>query len=1159
MFPRSFSLRQMPTARTAIFEDQSGSRRGRILGLVGLCVVLTFAWAATFLAMTVLPSRHAHPVATARFAATGDSLTDAVPVLSAPTSADGVFPPKVQKVSTATGNEDHATVSEGTVSSCRSPRSPFGAAFAASPKAGARRVFAILPNEPVQSFLSLERNCDRISVLLPEWLEIGGPGLVLSRIDLDAEMAQEVKAILRDRSAAPLLMPVVNLAYTVTANRFAARLADAAYRQTLVRSISAAMSKIEAQGVCLRFSDFKLAQAGALVPLLDDLRRDLALSGRTLCLISSVENDLWKSPDVVARVNQFVVTAFKEPWRGTPPGPLSPAPWFAQQMTQVAARIGTEKLVVALGSYAVDWVSGRSIPERIGFSEAVYRASTAGVDVRFSPDALNSTLGYVDDKGLRHRIWMLDAPSFANSLKVLDDLGIVNVGVATLGEEDPSLWALLDADPAAPVETLLRTVALPDYVAYRGKGPFYRLAATGRIGERDLVRDPGTGLITGQTWRALPQPYQMERFGAVAPLQIALTFDDGPDQTATSRILDILKEQRAPATFFVVGRSAIQAPDVLRRAVAEGHMIGSHTFFHPRMEDASPVVALSELNGLKNLVEGVTGRTPRLYRAPYVRGPGPLTGHVAAGFTLLAQEGYVVAGSDIVPPDWTGISATAIVKRVLDELEHNGGNVIVLHDGRSEGMHTAEALATLIPALRALGYQIVPLSTLLGTTDAALLPPVGWAAGVFNAVSFGALSGAVWMVIALFWITLLAGFLRAAIYLILARRRQPVHVRLKLDLPSVTVVIPAYNEEVVILQTIVNVLQSDYPGLKVIMVDDGSKDRTLQIVQAHYAGHPQVRILSQSNQGKWQALNTAFSQIDTEIAVCVDADTRIARDAIRALVQPFAESTVGAVAGTVVVGNRINLLTRSQAVEYICAQQIARRAQEHLNGILVVPGAIGAWRVDAVKNDLGYFSNDTLTEDADLTIMMRRGGYRVAYAEHAIAYTEVPSDVRSFMKQRLRWSLGNLQSLWKHRSAFGELSTARMFTMCDMILFGYLLPLVAPIMDALFLFFVIWIGVTAYNGGDLSGLHLPRYAVIAFLGVPLVDLLVAWAALRYDRREPMSLLIVVPVMNFYFRQLLYVTVYRVLWSALTGRLASWNKLRRLGMHGRTAGATHEAA
>ena len=1112
-----------------------------MFGLFGVSLVLLLAWAAAFAAMTVLPSRTA-------------SKSEPAPALANGTHGSTVelrlpnaLAPKIQKTSGTVVSADWTSGDSVAVSTCETPQSPHLAAVAALKDANVRRVFALLPEQPVESLISLQRNCSRIDVLLPEWLEIGGDAVGLSRIVLDPEMAQGVKALLRNRESAPLLMPVVSLAYTETPDRFVARLNDRNWRASVAKSITEAAAELQAVGVCMRFQGFNLTRAPALLPLLHELERSLSVTGKTLCLISSAEDELWRNAEIVNVVDQFVIAAFKEPWRGSTPGPLAPAAWFAEKMQEAVAAVGPEKLIVALASHAVDWVSGKPVPQQIGFAETMNMAAAQDADVMFSSAALNSHLSFVDPAGLRHQVWMLDAASFANSLAVLEDLGVRNVGVASMGNEDPGIWPLLDPGGVAPTKGLRQSVELPDFVAYRGSGPFYRIVSHGRAGDRLLLKDVKTGLVTGQTYATYPRPYQMERFGSSSPLQVALTFDDGPDRDATGRILDVLNENKAPATFFVVGRQAIQAPDILRRMVDEGHMIGSHTFFHPRMEDVSDIVALSELNGLRNLVEGFTGHTPKLYRPPYERGPGPITGHGAARFALLEHEGYIVAGSDIVPPDWSGISAAAIVNHVLQELQRDGGNVIVLHDGRSDGMHTAEAVEKLVPALRALGYQIVPLSTLLGMTDAAVLPTVGGIAGAFNAFSFGMLGGVIWLALALFWLTLMAGFLRAAFYLIMALRRQPFHVRFKPIFPSVTVVIPAYNEEVVILQTIVSVLQSNYPNLRVIVVDDGSKDRTRAIVEAHYRGHPQERLVSQPNQGKWQAWNTAYDSIDTEIAVCVDADTRIARNAIRELVQPFADSRVGAVAGTVVVGNRTNLLTRMQAMEYITAQQVVRRAQEHMNGILVVPGAIGAWRVEAIKDDIGYYSNETLTEDADLTILMRRGGYRVAYSEAALAYTEAPADLRSFMKQRLRWSLGNLQSLWKHRSAFGEFGSVRLLTMLDMILFGYLLPLVAPIMDVLFLFFAASIGLTVMNGGDFSAVSLPLYAVIAFVAVPLLDLVLAWTALRYDGRTPMSLLLVVPLMNFFYRQLMYITVYRVLWSALTGRLAGWNKLRRLGV------------
>ncbi|MBK6467308.1 MAG: polysaccharide deacetylase family protein [Rhodobacter sp.] len=197
----------------------------------------------------------------------------------------------------------------------------------------------------------------------------------------------------------------------------------------------------------------------------------------------------------------------------------------------------------------------------------------------------------------------------------------------------------------------------------------------------------------------------MERYGAGASSQIALTFDDGPDPVATSKILDVLKAHDAPATFFVVGRASLSSPELLQRAVDEGHTVGSHSFNHPHMEDLSPFLARAELSANRSLIEGVIGRSPLLYRPPYVRGPGPINEHEAIVFSILEEEGYFVTGSDIVPEDWAGITAEEIVRQVFDELQKTGGNVIVLHDGKSAGMHTAEAVDLLIPELRARGYE----------------------------------------------------------------------------------------------------------------------------------------------------------------------------------------------------------------------------------------------------------------------------------------------------------------------------------------------------------------------------------------------------------------------------------------------------------------------
>lgn len=1132
MFSSKTKLMPGPSAKEPIFKDTSGHRRRWLRRLALLGVACLMVWLCFAVALTMMPNNPA-----SRVAALPGASAAKIPVdLATRTSRTAL-----------SGAPDLLAMSP-----CVGLRQDFGSALAASP-GSPQRVFAILPEQPVNAFLSLQNNCAKIDVLMPEWYEIGGPEFGLTRIVPDPEMKLAVNAILADKSSSPLLMPVVDLRYDTPPDAFAARLADVAYRAELAHKIVGSVTKNDAVGVCLRLEGMGLRFVPALLPLLDDLRTALARDGRSLCLMSSFDDGLWNSPALVDRVDHMMVTLFQEPWRGSVPGPLAAAPWFRAEAAKLLASVGPEKLIVALGGHAVDWISGQAVPQRISIAEAAVRIVRAKAGISFAPLALNSFSSFVDEAGERHQIWLLDAIAASNSLRILQDLGIANVGLASLGEEEAALWTLFDQNAGFSVTDAIRNVPLADHVSYTGSGPFYRFSEPAEPGARDLTLDETTGLITGQTYNILPKPVRMERYGASSPRQIALTFDDGPDPEATTRILDVLRDHKAPATFFVVGVQAMSAPDLLRRAVAEGHVIGSHTFFHPQMDTLSPLHALAELNAARNLIEGVTGRSPRLYRAPFERGPGPITAQGANVFSLVADEGYIVAGSDIVPPDWSGMSADGIVRYVIAELDQNGGNIIVLHDGRSERMHTAEALDKLIPALRQRGYDIVPLPTLLGTTTAAMFPEVTGVSRTFKGASFAAITGVIGFLVLVFWLALLANFVRSIVYLLLARRRESGPIRPLRVLPTVTVVVPAFNEEKVIVQTVRNVLASRYPGLKCVVVDDGSTDDTLRLVQANFGSHPQVQIISQRNQGKWQALNAAYAMIDTEIAVCVDADTLIAPYAVYHIVQPFVDTRVGAVAGTVVVANRTNLLTRFQALEYVVAQQIGRRAQEHLNGILVVPGALGAWRVDAVK-DIGFYSNETLTEDADLTIWMRRGGYKIAYAEASLAYTEAPTDVRSFMKQRMRWSFGNLQTLWKHRGALTEFGPGRIFSMLDMILFGYLMPLIAPVMDLIFVAAVVKIARSWWAGESFQGFETTHYAVFAMLAVPLMDLVVGWIALRRDKKHPMSLLLVAPAMNYLYRPLLYITVYRSLLSAVTGRIASWNKLQRTGMAGLVPGA-----
>lgn len=1149
LFPKGQLLRPTDPG-PPVFEDLSGLRRRRYVISLRVGVVICLVWALVVTLVVLIASTASQKGFDASDPLQGSDritsdgrpmgLSDASILIRANTpqsSADVDLARRLEASNTA---------------QCRVEKVGPGAANAADKSFG-KVIYAFLPTSPDNAFLSLLRNCARVNFILAEWYEISGSSLEVRRHELDQEMLDALGQITARRGSETAFWPVFTLASDLTAESFLKEIQKVANHEALSENILATSAADGNAGFCLRMPGVEGKDARRLYPFLKDLSARAKIERLKPCLIVGAEDTLWSDREVVASFDKVVVTAFRDPWLGSIPEPLADIDWLRKQVAALQASIDVQKLVIALGGHAVAWRSGEAVPKRLSLAEAMAVISESGASIDFSTSAMNSYAEFFDSNGRRQQIWMLDAATTHNAAQVLNQMGVRHVGLASLGYEEPATWDVLVGEHHPAQLTSVRQPTFPDSLVYQGEGSFYRFKSMSRSGVRTWSVDEKTGFVTSQTYHEIPRAAELERFGSRNPKMIALTFDDGPNPRATSKILDVLKSHDALATFFVVGRASLNAPEIVRRAMEEGHTIGSHSLSHPHMEDLGWLNARVELSAAKSVVEGITGRTPRLYRPPYIRGPGPLDEHEALAFSIVEEEAHIVAGSDIVPPDWAGVGAQEIVAHVLAALEQRGGNVIVLHDGRDEGMHTAAAVDLLIPALRERGYEIVPIPVLLGLGNGDLMPPAEWKSSVFKGATVSTVSVGFAFIFTAFWVCLFATGLRSIFYFYLAARRDPAYPTSFAPSPSVTVVVPAYNEETVIVETVRSVLASDYPDLACLVIDDGSNDDTLRILKEYFGQDERITIVSQVNQGKWRALNTAFTMMNSEIAVCVDADTKIAPDAIREIVKPFTDSKVAAVAGTVTVANTNRLLTLFQALEYITAQQVGRRAQDLLNGIMVVPGALGAWRVSAVR-DVGLYSNDTLTEDADLTIWMRRGGFTIAYSEHARAFTEAPEDVRSLLKQRLRWSLGNLQTLWKHQRAILEFSGRRVLSMVDMVVFGYIIPLLAPFMDMVFLFFVASV-FSQWKAGELGdGIEVSHIALIAMLIVQGLDLLVALVAVRRDGTASMWLVLIVPLMNLLYRPLLYVTTYRALWAALTGSLPGWNKLKRLGVsaEGRTS-------
>ncbi len=327
------------------------------------------------------------------------------------------------------------------------------------------------------------------------------------------------------------------------------------------------------------------------------------------------------------------------------------------------------------------------------------------------------------------------------------------------------------------------------------------------------------------------------------------------------------------------------------------------------------------------------------------------------------------------------------------------------------------------------------------------------------------------------------------------------------------------------------------------MIDDGSADQTGGVVERAFGGEKRVRLVRQENRGKAEALNHGIRLVSSPVIVAIDADTIIAPQAVGMLVRHFNDERVGAVAGNVKVGNRNNPLTKLQAIEYITAQNLDRRAFEVLNGIMVIPGSIGAWRTKAVTEAGGYTS-DTLVEDADMTISTIRAGYKVVYEPGACAFTEAPETIRQWMRQRLRWHFGMLQVSWKHKRAYWEGRAVGIVSIPDLVLIGAVSSIFAPVADiiaivnvfALISSFPEWSTVAIETG--------PVLVAVAYIAYLLSDLLLAALAFSLEPNEDKRLLPWVLLQRFFYRQIYWMVALRSISRALTGRFTGWRKITR---------------
>src|SRR5579872_537868 len=999
------------------------------------------------------------------------------------------------------------------------------------PHAGQPLVFGYYVNWDRGSLASLRINLNHLTHLIPEWMTLeNGKG------DLSDESDATVIKIAADANL-PILVQVNNYRDGWQAGDLHKVLNSAHARDNLVDNIYSNIVEHKFAGVSIDFEQLEKRDRAKMIGFMRELRAKLKPSGYLIAQsVPTDDDDSGFDLKALGEIDDYVIPmVYDEHFQSSQPGPVASESWFQDQLDALAKVLPPQKTVIGFGNYGYDWIIGsRDGGVETTYSDVISAAESNHIAIAWDKDQMNPVLRYTAG-GSQHEIWFLDAVTALNQMQDAAEYGFRGVALWRLGAEDPGMWSVF-APHQWPDENFnpwpLFKLEAQKSVQHYGSGEVLRIADTPHDGSRNVWKNSDDDYM--EQYQSYPSYWVVEHRGGNSAKEMAITFDDGPSQY-TPQVLDILSAKQVPATFFVIGENAEQYPSYIRREYAEGHTIGNHTYSHPNIALESEERTRLELATTQRLIELDTGHGSRLFRPPYNADSTPMTPQEIVPIQRAQNMNYVTVAESIDPRDWEpGVTSDAIVNEVLAEKDN--GNLILLHDAGGDRSATVAALPRIIDALRAQGYTFVPIEKLMNDSRDSLMPvpsaeEMRWARFEGEALTTkGKMKRAAGM---LFLVAIFLTIGRSLIYGMLAVIQKLKTSRRKFDAafqPPVSVIIAAYNEEKVIVRTVRSILNNGYADLEVVVVDDGSKDGTLGVLNQAFASESRVRILTQPNGGKSAALNHAITEAKNDILVAVDADTVFRRGAIEKLVRHFSNRQVGAVSGNARVGNKRKWIGKFQSIEYVYGFNLDRRALDLMNAITVVPGAVGAWRKDLVLA-CGGFGNDTLAEDTDITLAIRRLGYEIRYEQDAIAYTEAPETIRSLAKQRFRWSFGTIQAAWKHRDAtFNPRYGCLGFVALPSIwIFQVLLAILAPLAEIAM--------IVALFAGNW------RIVLFYYAAMFAVELLTGLLAYVLERMKPWELSLLI-VSRIFYRELMYYVMFKSILYAMRGRLVGLSKMER---------------
>jgi peptidoglycan-N-acetylglucosamine deacetylase len=1014
-----------------------------------------------------------------------------------------------------------------------------------------------------QSFYSLEKNISKLNLVIPEWFFID-PNADTLFTNIDARALKLMKA------SGVRIMPILS-------NNFKQEFRGAAIhriltsplkKQKLINDLIRLLKQYDFAGVNIDFEELEATSSEDIVAFQKDAYAQLHANNFLVSQDVIPFNDDYNFKALAKYNDYLILMAYDQFHTETKPGPISSQRWIQAALDAMDDHVIASKIILGMAAYGYDWKLKSKQVEVLSYQEALANAKESDAVVDFDNDTYNLHYQYYDGADSLHEVHFTDAATNFNILRFATEYRLAGTALWRLGSEDSRLWEFYhksmtkEALQSFDFNEFSKVPAgtKPDYI---GEGEVLDVIATPTSGKITPEIDRVDMLISEEAYTQLPSTYVIRKFGDTKKRKLVLTFDDGPDRVYTKQILDTLAFYHVPANFFVVGIEAENNIPLVKRIYREGHELSNHTFFHPNMAKVSTQRANLEMDLTRLLIECITGHSTIMFRAPFNADSEPDKSEELIPVALSRKKNYLTVGESIDPEDWQkdevpNFNADTIFNRVVavynkrinnpDKTDTSGvnGNIILLHDAGGDRSATVEATGKIIRFFQSRGYTFTTVADLLGKKPEDVMPEVPKGSGYYALqanyifAEIGYLSGA--FLYALFLLFLLLSAIRLIVIFILAaleRKTEKLKNNTAITInqyPLVSIIVPAYNEEVNAVNSIENLLKCNYPAFEIIFIDDGSTDATYKKVTDAFEFNSLVKILTKSNGGKASALNHGIEHSAAQYVVCIDADTQLATDAVSKLMQhflnPIGGQKIGAVAGTVKVGNEINVLTKWQSIEYTVGQNLDRKAFAQVNAITVVPGAIGAFN-KTVLLEAGGFTTDTLAEDCDLTIRILKLGYQITNEQNAVAFTEAPETVKQFLKQRFRWSFGVMQTFWKHKELLfnTKYKALGFIAFPDMLLFKYIIPLFSPIAD-----FLMVIGLLTDNAAKIG-----RYYLVFII----VDAITASIAFAFAKEKVWKLVWLIP-QRLIYRWLMLWVLFKSMRQAIKGELQHWGVLKRTG-------------